>query len=263
MIVSYPSSGNEIFTETPLEARSIKSLWLFYKQQGKDDCIGAFDAVSVSVDDVEIMRNLCIYPYVGQISGNANSDIQGVCLDRRLVQINANINVNHSELRISGLPANKYALVVEYSEDIAEVETYDFIENTVFRLNNTTVPTIGNIKPVIVTGSDAHNVNLDSNPHKIFATSLVQSGNLWKPFIGDESIEIELLSSNEIVPRGFEFKLIDTARNNLNDINNRAWRTTAYTFDNVADRNIGVRFTNRGVEARDVVLSFVYKKTKA
>lgn len=260
MIVSYPSSGSEIFTETPLEAKSIKSLWLFYKQQGVNDSIGAFDALSVSVDDIEIMRNLCIYPYVGQISGNAN-DIQGVCVDRRLVQLNANINVNHSELRISGLPANKYALVVEYSEDIAEVETYDFIENTVFRLNNTTVPTIGNIKPVIVTGSDAHNVNLDSNPHKIFATSVVQSGNIWKGYRGTDNTIVELLSSNEIVPRDFDFRLIDTAKGDTT--NNRTWRENAYTFDNVADRNIGVRFTYRGSDARDIILSFVYKKTKA
>ncbi|MBR4620504.1 MAG: hypothetical protein IKO46_05940 [Salinivirgaceae bacterium] len=132
MFYSIPSSSDEVITVTPHGAKSIR--YLFF--ENKNDKIfhygGKLDTVSISVDGKQIAQEIPICPFCTTTPYGAGR------FDWQRCALEVNLNVDNSEIKISGTVNNEYNIVFVCSEEqVDESGGFDFVEFKEFTLKST------------------------------------------------------------------------------------------------------------------------------
>jgi len=132
MFYSIPSSADEVITVTPHNVRSIR--YLFF--ENKNDKIfhygGKLDTVSIAIDGKQIAQELPICPFCTTTPYGAGR------FDWQKCALEVNLNVDNSEIKISGTVNNEYNIVfVCNDEPVDESGGFDFVEFKEFTLKST------------------------------------------------------------------------------------------------------------------------------
>jgi hypothetical protein len=132
MFYSIPSSSDEVITVTPHGAKSIR--YLFF--ENKNDKIfhygGKLDTVSISIDGKQIAQELPIAPFCTTTPYGAGR------FDWKRCALEVNLNVDNSEIKISGTVNNEYNIVFVCSDEkVDESGGFDFVEFKEFTLKST------------------------------------------------------------------------------------------------------------------------------
>lgn len=122
MFWSIPSSSREIRANTPFGAKSIRSIFfenknngIFYQEK--------LDTVTISIDGRIICRNLAVVPFCTTAPTLKDR------FDWMQVAMIVNMNVNNSEVIISGTRDNDFNIVFVYDDkNVNEIKGFDFIE---------------------------------------------------------------------------------------------------------------------------------------
>ena len=132
MFYSIPSSADEVITVTPHNVRSIR--YLFF--ENKNDKIfhygGKLDTVSIAIDGKQIAQELPICPFCTTTPYGAGR------FDWQKCALEVNLNVDNSEIKISGTVNNEYNIVFVCSdEQVDESGGFDFVEFKEFTIKTT------------------------------------------------------------------------------------------------------------------------------
>ena len=131
MFFSIPSSSEEIITVSPLGAKSIK--WLFFENKNGHifNYNGQLDTVSISIDGKQIARQLPVAPFCTTTPFGAGR------FDWEKVALAVNLNVDNSEIKISGSFNNQFNIVFVCASEPLQSETgFDYVETRRFVLKD-------------------------------------------------------------------------------------------------------------------------------
>ncbi|MCQ2607748.1 MAG: hypothetical protein MJ197_03575 [Bacteroidales bacterium] len=129
MFFTVPSEANYLSTNTPFGVKSIRALFF----ESKNDSLFGYkrnlDRISIIIDGKQICRDLIILPFMTtQPYGNRKHRWEDVALK-------VNMNVDISEIQISGIQNNDFNIVFVCSDkEIDESEGFDFVETKLLRL---------------------------------------------------------------------------------------------------------------------------------
>ena len=130
MFFSIPSSSEEVITVTPAGVKSIKSLFFENKNGHIFNYYGQLDTVSISIDGKQIARQLPVAPFCTTTPFGAGR------FDWEKVALAVNLNVDNSEIKISGSFNNQFNIVfVCNTEPMAETG-FDYVETRRFVLKD-------------------------------------------------------------------------------------------------------------------------------
>lgn len=130
MFFSIPSSSEEVITVTPAGVRSIKSLFFENKNGHIFNYYGQLDTVSISIDGKQIARQLPVAPFCTTTPfGTGRFDWEKVALA-------VNLNVDNSEIKISGSFNNQFNIVFVCSTEPMAETGFDYVETRRFVLKD-------------------------------------------------------------------------------------------------------------------------------
>ena len=129
MFFTVPSESEYIQTTTPIGAKSIRAVFFESKNDALFDYKRTLDKISIIVDGKQICRDLIVLPFMTNVPyGNRRHKWSDVAL-------NVNLNVNLSEIQISGIKNNDFNIVFVCSEkEVDESDGFDFVETKQLRL---------------------------------------------------------------------------------------------------------------------------------
>lgn len=132
MFYSIPSSSDEVITVTPHGAKSIRYLYFENKNDKIFHYSGKLDTVSISIDGKQIAQEIPVAPFCTTTPYGAGR------FDWRKCALEINLNVDNSEIKISGTTNNEYNIVFVCSEEqVDESGGFDFVEFKEFTLKST------------------------------------------------------------------------------------------------------------------------------
>lgn len=133
-----PSSTEEIVTTTPVTAKSLRGLYFVVKNFDVFKLRDSQPRITITVDSKTIMQSAFVFPFCVQHPDNANYEphytLDGYRrlpdYDYRECMLRANLNVNRSEVKISGFGAtdNEIDIVMLYSDTEVEQEEVEYVE---------------------------------------------------------------------------------------------------------------------------------------
>lgn len=131
MFFSIPSSADEIITVTPLGVKSIRSIF-FENKNGRIFRYGngQLDTVSISIDGKQIARQLPVAPFCTSTPFGAGR------FSWEKVALAVNLNVDNSEVKISGIANNEFNIVFVCSEQPCDETGFDYVETKRFVLKD-------------------------------------------------------------------------------------------------------------------------------
>lgn len=130
MFFSIPSSTDEIITVTPIGVKSIRSVFFENKNGRVFNYHDALDTISISVDGKQIARQTPIVPFCTSTPFGAGR------FDWEKVALAVNLNVDNSEIKISGVVNNEFNIVFVCSEKPCEETGFDYVETRRFVLKD-------------------------------------------------------------------------------------------------------------------------------
>lgn len=216
MFWSIPSNKEQIQLTTPLGAKSIRYLYFENKNGG----IFAFktlpDSISISVDGKQICRNLVMLPFcTGTPDGVRRHNWQDVAIEVPL-------NIENSEVKISGVRNNDFNIVFVLSDKVVEESNgFDYYESFVLDLKNERTicddfrATMHTAK-IDATSGVEYVLPLEYEPLGVFAwnhqltTEIVNSdfpSNVGKQFVPPYLVEMSA-SDNEDMPAKMNLSLL-------------------------------------------------------
>lgn len=143
MFYSIPSSSDEVITVTPHGAKSVRYLFFENKNDKIFHYSGKLDTISISIDGKQIAQDIPIAPFCTTTPYGAGR------FDWRKCALEVNLNVDNSEIKISGTVNNEYNIVFVCSDkSVDESSGFDFVEFREFKLKST--PTIDEAKEEIL-----------------------------------------------------------------------------------------------------------------
>ena len=271
---SIPSNQNEIITNTPLGVKSIQSLF-FENKNGKMFSFGdVVDCISISIDNKQICRDMMMLPFCTESPDRRHRfDWQNVCLKLGL-------NVNNSEVKISGLRDNDLNIV--FVCDTAEIQQengFIFIENKILRLrcpeDDSDYTPVWRPKPRLQPTRVEHDkavvLGYDYKPLGVFAYPFytIENGRVFN-FKTDNKITFDISADSVIMPEDMEMFMI-SANQKI------TWKDCFLQFEGETARNLEVNMQfseelqnqlatgtliieNEKVKTIDIAMSFFYKK---
>lgn len=130
MFFSIPSSNDEIITVTPIGAKCVKSLFFENKNGHIFNYNGQLDTVSISIDGKQIARQLPVAPFATTTPFGAGR------FDWEKVALAVNLNVDNSEIKISGSFNNQYNIVFVCDTKPISETGFDYVETRRFVLKD-------------------------------------------------------------------------------------------------------------------------------
>ena len=123
MFYSIPVSNQQVVTHTPLSAKAITHVFFESKNDGVFLYKEVADNVTITIDGKMICRNVPILPFMTTTSyGRNRHKWQDVALE-------VNLNVDLSEIKISGQNNNDFNVVFVCSDKPVETTGFDFVES--------------------------------------------------------------------------------------------------------------------------------------
>lgn len=240
MYFAVPISKKETITDTPIDAKSIRSFFIvdrkgnfqMYNKNG-------FTSISIQIDGKDICNDLVIYPFVSQ--GTLSEQIYYAPVDSRRISIMCLKNVDLSEIKISANNVNlDFEVVFEYSDVRVETEMVNFIESKPIVFNLTNFTSIFGAKPALATMGQEVQLETKEEAKRIF----VYGGSMLNGQIYNNSVpmysksyyytyqntnymahpKFVLNTQNEAMPKDFPVSMITPTPKTT-------WQEVQYTFD--------------------------------
>lgn len=272
-----PSNQNEIITNTPVEAKSVRYLF-FENKNGQMFSFGDItDCITISIDNKAICRDLLLLPYCTENSDRLH------CFDWQEVALFVGLNVNNSQVKISGLRDNDVNIVfVCDTQEIQQYKGVDFIENKIIRLRQPedsisyiapNPPIYSKLAPYIAKPNEEMVLSFDEKPIGFFVYPFyTRMDNRVLPFATDRKIWFDIGGTEtQVVPDAMEmFPFSATAK--------IPWSKCAWKFDSETARSLLLKLTyntafrnqlrqdelldsnNNPIKTIDLAFSFFYKK---
>jgi len=155
MFFSIPSSNEEVITVTPIGAKSIKSLFFENKNNHIFEYNGQLDTVSISIDGKQIARQLPVAPFCTTTPFGAGR------FSWEKVALAVNLNVENSEIKISGSFNNQFNIVFVCDTDQISETGFDYVETRRFVLKDAL--SVAEAKTKILTYLSANYATIYSN----------------------------------------------------------------------------------------------------
>ncbi len=129
MFFTVPSESDYIQTTTPIGVKSIRAVFFESKNDALFEYKRTLDKISIIIDGKQICRDLIVLPFMTSVPyGNRRHKWYDVAL-------NVNLNVNLSEIKISGIKSNDFNIVFVCSDkEVDESKGFDFVETKQLRL---------------------------------------------------------------------------------------------------------------------------------
>jgi len=274
---SIPSNQKEIITNTPICAKSIRYLF-FENKNGQMFHFGDItDCISISIDNHVICRDMMLLPFCTETPDRMHR------FDWQQIALSVGMNVNNSQVKISGLRDNDFNIVfVCDTQEIKQYKGVDFVENKIIRIRrpqDDNAYTIPNPQPVsklrsIHGQSDKEIVlTFDKKPTAFFVYPFYTRMNDGKVFTfnTESKILFDITGADSrILPENMElFPFAAT--------NKIAWSKCTWAFDEESANSLFLKMLFSGqlqsqiqsgtliidnnlVKTIDIAFSFLYKK---
>lgn len=123
MFFTIPISKEPQIATTPIGAKSVRYIYFENKNDGIFNFKANDDVISISIDGKQICRNLIILPFCTNTPYGTNK------MPWQKVALEANLNVDFSEVKLSAATENDYNVVLVCSDEaVDEAKGFDFFE---------------------------------------------------------------------------------------------------------------------------------------
>ncbi|MDR2963990.1 MAG: hypothetical protein LBU90_10230 [Bacteroidales bacterium] len=283
---SIPSSSTEIVSNTPLEAKSLRYIFFENKNGGMFSCGSVPDCISIAVNNTVICRNMIMLPFCTETLDRRHY------IDWRKVALRVGMDVNNSQVKISGVRDNDVNIVFVYdTKTMAESDNeadrnysgVTFMETKLLRLRSEN-PTIVNpapqkLQPILAPPQQEIGVQFDKSPLGFFIFPTYSRETDGKLFSFPTTYIPSLLQSNILVDvYGADTEIFMPKMDVLPlcATNTIAWKNCVWFFSEETKRNLFLKlyYTDRfnrnaystimidgnAVNTIDLAFTFLYKK---
>ena len=256
MYFAVPLCKGEIITDTPIDAKSIRSIFFVPRRTYSFDYSdNKINKVSIQIDGIDVVRDLFITPFLPFNGYDFDSDGH----DSRRISLMCLKNVNMSEIRITSefMENIDYDVVFEYSTTEVEQEIIEYVESVVFS-------TIDFENSYSINFTNEIQVHLKEDAEKIFAFSCYTDNGFFVPNYRDmngydsvatknvmANVKLSVLTDNEIFPKELPTAMLTTTTKN-------AWKDVQYILPDKLSRNHSVKFTSDAEPSSEYVIILYY-----
>lgn len=239
-----PSSSQEIITNTLADAKSIRGFFFVVKDENWLIGQNYQPKVTMSVDGLELCRDLMIMPFcANSFKFQDSSESLGMRMqDYRKVSINTCLNVSESVVRVEPIADNVLDIVLILSDEKVEGNIVEWVDSVLLSRD-------------VVDSSNSANYFLRYKPQSVFAYNKIDLSNPPKLVAYNDTTSLPrtftVNGNSEICPLSIQ---------EINPTTRLTWRDQQFFIQHPAmDKNI--RLNAGQLDANPIYLFFISNQT--